>query len=98
LPPGGKTDGTGSRPVRRNPPVDQQLIEALKHSHQDQAVLRALDRVSGNGKSPYEKYEQVRQLLDSGQLSAAFHSTVEDTLPGLGWSRRLCVFDLPILT
>jgi len=71
--------GLARVPLRRNhaPPVDLQLIEALKHAHQDQAVLRALDRVSGNGKSSYEKYEQVRRLLDSGQLPAASHPAVE---------------------
>jgi tetratricopeptide (TPR) repeat protein len=69
--------------------VDQQLIEALQRSHQDQVVLRALDRVLGNGKSPYEKYEHVRQLLDSGQLPAVSHPVVEDTLVDLEPAYRL---------
>jgi len=64
-------------------PVDQQLIEALQRDRQDQVVLGTLNRVSDNGKSPYEKYEQVRQLLDSGQLPAASRPAVENALADL---------------
>jgi tetratricopeptide (TPR) repeat protein len=63
--------------------VDQQLIEALQRSHQDQVVLGALARVAGNGKAPYEKYEQVRQLLDSGQLPGVSRPAAENALADL---------------
>ena len=64
-------------------PVDEQLIEALQRSGQDQVVLGALKRVSDNGKSPYEKYEQARRLLDSGQLPAASRPAVQNALADL---------------
>jgi predicted Zn-dependent protease len=69
--------------------VDQQLIDALKTSGQDQVVLRELADVSGKGKPPYVTYEQVRHLLDSGQLPATSHPAVEEALADLEPAYRL---------
>jgi tetratricopeptide (TPR) repeat protein len=63
------------------PPVDQRLAELLQRSHQDQLIVGA--RLSGSGKSPYEKYEQLGQLLDSGQLPASSRPAVEAALAEL---------------
>jgi tetratricopeptide (TPR) repeat protein len=65
------------------PPVDQQLIYALKRSGRDQVVLKELSGASENGKSPYEKYERVRQLVDAGRLPADSRPAVEDALVNL---------------
>jgi len=65
------------------PPVDQQLIDALKRSGRDHVVLKELSGASKNGKSPYEKYERVRQLVDAGRLPADSRPAVEDALVNL---------------
>jgi tetratricopeptide (TPR) repeat protein len=63
------------------PPVDQQLIEWLQRRHQHQMLREII--ASGKAKTPYERYEQVRRLIDSGQLPAASVPAVQDALASL---------------
>lgn len=65
------------------PSVDQQLMEELQHSGRDQTVRQALDRIPSQSRTPYEKYEEVRRLVDSGQLSASSSSIIDNALSTL---------------
>jgi predicted Zn-dependent protease len=49
----------------------------------DQTVRQALDRLPSQSRTPYEKYEEVRQLVDSGQLSASSSSIIDNALSTL---------------
>src|SRR6202022_540148 len=65
------------------PSVDDQLVEVLKHSDQGQAGVGVVGDVSGKTKAPYETYERLRQLFDSGDLPRAVRSSVEVALSNL---------------
>jgi tetratricopeptide (TPR) repeat protein len=62
------------------PSVDQQLIAALKRSGQDPVALGVAGIREGETNTPYEGYERLRQLLDSGTLAPALRPAVESAI------------------
>jgi tetratricopeptide (TPR) repeat protein len=66
-----------------SPTVDQQLSDTLQRSHQGETALQILDKVPHNTNTPYERYEELRQLVDSGELPASSVSNVETVLAQL---------------
>ena len=65
------------------PSVDDQLVKALKESGQGQAVDIAVGEARNKSEVPYETYERVRQLLDSGELPLSSRLSVEAKLSDL---------------
>src|SRR5260370_23880185 len=65
------------------PSVDEKLGETLRRSGHDQVIAGAIGGAPAKGKAPYEQYERVRQLLDSGQLPPGSLPSVEAALSDL---------------
>ncbi len=71
------------------PSVDQQLNDALKRSGQNPVALGVARNRERETKQPYEGYERLRQLLDSGALAPACRPAVESALVDLAPIYRL---------
>jgi tetratricopeptide (TPR) repeat protein len=71
------------------PSVDEKLAETLKRSGHDQVIPGGAGVAPAKEKAPYEQYERVRQLLDSGQLPPGSRPAVKAALSALQSDYRI---------